>query len=86
MFETVAVPVNEDDHVTESVRFWVLRLVYVPVAVNCCVWPWAIEAVAGVTEMLTSVAVVTVNTAVPRIRPEVAVIVEAPVPTPVARP
>ena len=86
MFETVAVPVSDDDHVTESVTFPVVRFEYVPVAVNCCVWPCVTDAVAGETEMLTSVAVVTVNTAVPKMRPEVAVMVEAPVPTPVARP
>ena len=55
-------------------------------AVNCSVWPWATESAAGETVTLTSVAGSTVRTAMPRMRPEVAVIVEAPVPTPVARP
>ena len=57
-----------------------------PVALNCSVWPCAIESVSGETEMLTSVAVVTVKMAVPLTRPDVAVIVLTPVPTPVARP
>ena len=55
MFETVAVPVSDDDHVTESVMLAVVKFEYVPVAVNCSVLPWAMEAVAGVTEMLRSV-------------------------------
>ena len=58
----------------------------VPVAVNCWVLPCAIDATAGETEMLTSTAVVTVSAAVPEMRPEVAVMVVAPVPTPVATP
>ena len=37
--ETVAVPVTDDDHVTDEVRLAVLKLEYVPVAVNCWVWP-----------------------------------------------
>ena len=57
-----------------------------PVAVNCWVWPWAIDAVVGDTAMLTKTAGVTVSTAVPEMRPEVAVMVVAPFPMPVARP
>jgi hypothetical protein len=56
------------------------------VAVNCWVCPAAIEAVIGDTVMLTRTAGVTVRTAVPEMSPEVAVMVEAPVSTPVARP
>ena len=55
-------------------------------AVNCWVAPAAIEAVVGVTAMVRSPAGVTVRTAVPEMSPEVAVMVEAPVPTPVAKP
>ncbi len=84
--ETVAVPVSDDDHVTESVTVAVLRLEYVPMAVNCCVPPTAMEAVVGETVMLTNTAGVTVSTAVPEMSPEVAVMVVAPVATPVARP
>ena len=53
-------------------------------AVNCWVWPWAIDAVAGDTAMLTSTAGVTVSTAVPEMDPEVAVMVVAPDPLAVA--
>ncbi len=53
-------------------------------AVNCWVWPWAIDAVTGDTAMLTSTAGVTVSTAVPEMSPEVAVMVVAPDPLGVA--
>jgi hypothetical protein len=33
---TAAMLVFEDVHVTVPVRFWVVLLLYVPVAVNCC--------------------------------------------------
>ena len=36
-------------HVTEAVRFWVMPSLKRPVAINCCVWPAAIEGFAGVT-------------------------------------
>ena len=53
---------------------------------NCCVRPSVIEGVAGVTVMDVRTAAVTVRDAVPVIAPEVAVIVEVPTATPVARP
>ena len=84
VLETVAVEVTDDDHVADVVRSAVLRLEYVPVATNCWVWPWAIDAVAGDTAMLTSTAGVTVSTAVPEMDPEVAVMVVAPDPLAVA--
>src|SRR5580700_3598011 len=84
VFETVAVPVTDDDHVTDEVRLAVLRLEYVPVAANCWVWPWAIDAATGDTAILTSTAGVTVSTAVPEMSPEVAVMVVAPDPLAVA--
>jgi hypothetical protein len=56
----------------------------VPVAVNCWVWPWAIDAAVGDTAMLTSTAGVTVNTPVPEMSPDVAVMVVAPDPLAVA--
>ena len=40
---------DDVDHVTVSVRFFVLRSEYVPVAVNCFVAPWVIEVTAGAT-------------------------------------
>jgi hypothetical protein len=56
--------------------------------VNCCVVPFAIEAEAGATVMEVSVALVTVNDAVPIMAPDVAVMVTVvfvmmPVATPV---
>src|ERR1019366_9752950 len=47
--ETVASRPLDEDHVTLLVRFCVLRLEKSPVAVNCWVWPWAMEVSAGVT-------------------------------------
>src|ERR1019366_2589416 len=82
----VAVVVVPDAQVTEAVRFCVLLSLYVPVAVNCCVAPLAIEGFAGVTAIDCSVAGVTVNTVEPLIAPEVALIVLVPTATPLARP
>ena len=53
-------------------------------AVNCWVWPWAIDAVVGDTAILTKTAGVTVSTAVPAMSPDVAVMVVAPDPLAVA--
>jgi len=47
--------------VTEDVRFLVLESVYVPMAVNCCVRPMAMDELAGVTTMEARVAAVTEN-------------------------
>ena len=55
-------------------------------AVNCCCVPAAIDALAGVTAIETSVAGVTVRLVEPLIDPEVALIVVLPAATPVARP
>jgi hypothetical protein len=41
--------VFEEVQITELVRFAVLPSLNVAVAVNCCVPPWPIEALAGVT-------------------------------------
>ncbi len=53
---------------------------------NCCVLPAEIEGLAGVTEIDTSVAAVTVRVAVPETLPDVARIVVEPADTDVARP
>ena len=45
----VAMPVSDEAHVTDVVRFWVLPSLKVPVAVNCWVPPTPIEGFAGVT-------------------------------------
>ena len=55
-------------------------------AVNCCVWPAATEAVVGVTAIEVNTAAVTVNVADPLIAPAVAVIVAEPCAKLVARP
>lgn len=72
--------------VTDAVRSCVELSVKVPVAVNCSVTPIGTEGFGGVTEMETRAAEVTVSVAVPKIDPEVAVIVEVPVLLVVARP
>ena len=68
----VATAVFAEAHVAELVRFWVLASLYVPVAVNCCVAPTAIEALAGVTATDTKAGAVTVNPVEPPIPPKVA--------------
>ena len=75
-----------DDHVTELVRFCVVPSVYVPVAVNCCVSPLAIERFAGVTAIDWSAAGTTVIVADPDNDPTVALIELVPIPTAFANP
>jgi len=53
-------------------------LLYVPVAVNCCVYPAATDAVPGVTAIEANTGAVTVSVVEPVIVPDVAVIVAAP--------
>jgi hypothetical protein len=57
----VATPGAEDVHDTDVVITLVLPSVYVPVAMNCCEVPSAIEAVCGETATETSAAPVTVS-------------------------
>src|ERR1700733_9638654 len=52
----VATPVLLDVQVTEVVRFCWFPSLYVPVAVNCCVPPFAIEGAVGVTDIDVRVA------------------------------
>jgi hypothetical protein len=85
-FEMVAVAVVADVHVTAVVRFCVVMSVYVPVAVNCWVVPFAIDGVGGVTAIDTNVAADTVNVVLPLTPPSVAVITLLPVFTVVASP
>ena len=82
----VAVVVVPEDQVTLEVRFCVVPSLNVPVAVNCCVAPLAIDGFAGVTAIDCSVAAVTVSAVEPLIDDDVAVIVDVPTPAPVARP
>ena len=53
----VAAEMFDDAHVTELVRFCIVPSLNVPVAVNCCVRPLAIEGFDGVTAIDVSVAV-----------------------------
>ena len=53
---------------------------------NCCVLPTAIEAFAGVTAIDTSTGAVTVSVVEPVILPIVALMLEVPAVTPVAKP
>ena len=78
--------VSLDVHVASNVRSWVVVSVYVPVAVNCCVVPLAIEGVGGVTWIETSVADVTVSWVVPAKPPNAAEIVTVPAAAPLAKP
>src|SRR5271168_2082154 len=51
--EIVAMPDGEVVHVAVLVRFWVVLFEYVPIAVNCCVVPFAMELLDGVTAIDT---------------------------------
>jgi hypothetical protein len=75
---TVATDADEEVQVAVLVRVWVVPLLYVPVAANCCLLPAATEAVAGVTEIEVNTAAVTVNVAEPLIVPDLAVMVVLP--------
>jgi hypothetical protein len=56
----VAAAVFDEAQVTPVVSAWVVESLYVPVAVNCCVFPAAMETPVGVTAMDTRVAAVPV--------------------------
>jgi hypothetical protein len=75
-----------DAHVTLPVKFCVELSLNVPVAVNCCVFPAATDGFAGVTAMEDRVAAVTVNVVDPTTLPLVALIVDVPTFTAVAKP
>jgi hypothetical protein len=75
---TVAIVVADEVQVAVLVRFCVLPSLYVPVAVNCCVYPAATDAVPGVTATEANTGAVTVSVAEPWIVPEVAAIVVVP--------
>lgn len=82
----VATVVCEELQVTEVVRSCVLPSVKVPVAVNCCLVPSAMEGLAGVTVSDTRAADVTLSDVDRLTEPEVAVIVVVPTLALVARP
>jgi hypothetical protein len=58
----VATPSVPDAHVTDDDRFCELLSLYVPIAVNCCVNPFATVGFDGVTAIDTSVAAAAVST------------------------
>ena len=60
--------------------------VKVPTAANCCVRPFAMLGLVGVTAIDTSAAAVTFKVVEPDIAPNVAVISDGPVAAVVARP
>jgi hypothetical protein len=74
----LATAAEDELQLTNAVRFCVLLLLKVPIAVNCCDVPSGIVAVAGVTAMDVRTGAVTVKVEDPAMVPEVAVIVVAP--------
>ena len=75
---TVAIVAADEVQVAVLVKFCVVPSLYVPIAVNCCVYPAATDAVPGVTAIEANTGAVTVNVVEPWIVPEAAVIVVAP--------
>src|SRR5437773_5282149 len=82
----VATAVLDELQVTWLVRSCVVQSLKVPVAVNCCVVPFAMLGSVGVTSIVDRVAAVTVSVVLPETPPKVAVIVVIPAATDVARP
>jgi hypothetical protein len=82
---TVATLIADELHVTSLLRFSLVPLLYVPVAVNCWELPDAIDGVAGVTAMETKGGV-TSSKVEAEMEPEAARIAADPVAMPVARP
>ena len=74
----VATEVSELDQVTVEDISAVEPLEYVPVAVNCWVWPAGIDGLSGVTTMASSTLEATVRVVVSLISPDVAVMVVVP--------
>jgi hypothetical protein len=66
-------------HIAAAVKSCVLPSVNLPVATNCCVVPNATVGLAGVTEIETSAAELTVKVVEPCTDPAVAVILAVPV-------
>ena len=84
--EIVATGVFDELQVTLDVTFAVVLLLYVAVAVNCCVDPLAKLGSEGVTVMAVSVDATTVNVALPACPLSVAEIVVFPGESAVASP
>jgi hypothetical protein len=81
-----ATPALDELQAAEAVKSCVVLSEYVPVALNCCVAPFAMEGFCGVTAIDVSVAAVTVRSVEPDMLPDVAVIVVVPAATEVAKP
>lgn len=73
-----AAPVLEELQLTDAVISCVVLSENVPVAVNCCVVPFAMLGLVGVTVMATSCAAVTVRRVEPDTLPAFAEIVALP--------
>lgn len=82
---TDATALDPEDHVTE-VNGCVLPSSKFPTALNCCVVPTAIEALAGLTVIEVRCAATTVNSVLSLSEPTVAVIVVEPAASVVAMP
>jgi hypothetical protein len=83
---TVATTLLLEPQVAEVVRSWVLPSVNVPVAVNSCVVPNAMDGPDGFTVIETSVAVLTVRVVESEMEPDVAEMLELPLAALVAKP
>ena len=77
---------DDELHTTDPVRFCILPSEYVPVAVNCCGKPAAMLGFDGVTAMEFSTGTVTNSVVEPEKLPIIALMLEAPADTPVAKP
>ena len=71
---TVAVETVSEAQITVALRSCALPSLNVPVAINCCVVPKAMEGFAGVTAIDRRAAAVTLRVVLPLIAPEVAMI------------
>jgi hypothetical protein len=82
----VATVVKDELQLTALVRVCVLPSLYVPVAVNCWLVPFAIETVTGLTAMATSSGAVTATAVELVIAPELALMLAAPIAVPMTSP
>ena len=86
MLLTVATDVFDDLQVTCVVISWLVPSEYMPVAVNCWGTIMGMIAEDGVTAMEDRVAGITVRSVLPEMLPEMAVMMDVPAATAVARP
>jgi len=83
---TVATVIEDEPHVTELVRVCVLPSLYVPVAVNCWLVPFAIVVLEGTIDMETRTGAVTATLAEPVTAPELALMLAVPSWLPITNP